>query len=416
MTTKNSTHKLALSITASILAACGAQGYELSLGTNMPPIDFHGFLSQGFLASDKYDYLAETKGGSFQYTEAAVNFSVNPFARTHITAQGYLFDVGKVGQYYPALDYASIDYTFSDAFGVRAGQILRPEGIYNSIQSVDLARTSILLPQGMYDARYRDFDGSVQGGSLFGNIDLRKAGGLSYEAYGGWANLAKNGGLARQLSDIFTTMGDKYYSVDSFPEAGIQLWWNTPVDGLRAGFSFLDALGFGYDYGVVPFPGFTVNLHSSTYAAELHYSLEYVWKNWTFQAEYKYDDYYSHNWVDGVEAPGPDTHSASDTWYANVDYRFTDWFQAGVYYTEDYADVDHRDNAGYAAAHPGSPGSDGYQKDAALSFRFDPTSWWVLKVEGHYIRGTALLEDSASNPVRNGDGWFMLALKSTFSF
>ena len=60
--------------------------------------------------------------------------------------------------------------------------------------------------------------------------------------------------------------------------------------------------------------------------------------------------------------------------------------------------------------------SDAYQKDLALSLRFDPTSWWVFKVEGHYIHGTDLLADNAANPSRNNDGWFMLALKTTFSF
>ena len=60
--------------------------------------------------------------------------------------------------------------------------------------------------------------------------------------------------------------------------------------------------------------------------------------------------------------------------------------------------------------------SDAYQKDLALSFRFDPKPWWLFKVEGHYIRGTGLLDDNADNPVRNGSGWFMLMVKTTFSF
>ncbi len=74
------------------------------------------------------------------------------------------------------------------------------------------------------------------------------------------------------------------------------------------------------------------------------------------------------------------------------------------YYTEYY------ENAPITVA------SDGSQKDLALSFRFDPKPWWVLKVEGHYIRGTALLDDNADNPVRNDDGWFMLLVKTTVSF
>src|ERR1700722_7094800 len=126
-------------------------------GTNMPPLDFHGFLSQGFLATTKYNYLGDdTKDGSFKFTEAGLNVSMNPFARTRITAQGFLYGVGDYGKYQPFLDYASIDYTFNDYIGVRGGRIRRPAGIYNDIQDVDLARTFVLLPQGVYNATFRD--------------------------------------------------------------------------------------------------------------------------------------------------------------------------------------------------------------------------------------------------------------------
>ena len=102
MFTSQYTHKTILALTATILAAGGAQAYELNLGTNMPSVDFHGFASQGFLASSSYDYLANnTKDGSFQFSEAGINASINPFARTRIAAQGFLFDVGNVGQYHP---------------------------------------------------------------------------------------------------------------------------------------------------------------------------------------------------------------------------------------------------------------------------------------------------------------------------
>ena len=96
----------------------------------MPSLDFHGFASQGLLSSTKYNYLGETKGGSLKFTEAALNVSMNLFPHTHITAQGFLFDVGKVGEYDPTLDYALVDYNFNDTFGICAGRIIRPQGIY----------------------------------------------------------------------------------------------------------------------------------------------------------------------------------------------------------------------------------------------------------------------------------------------
>jgi hypothetical protein len=52
----------------------------------------------------------------------------------------------------------------------------------------------------------------------------------------------------------------------------------------------------------------------------------------------------------------------------------------------------------------------------ALSFRFDPTDWWIFKVEGHYIRGTGLLDDNNQPTPQDDRGWFMLAVKTTFSF
>jgi hypothetical protein len=99
-----------------VLTVCRLEAADLHLfGTNMPPLDFHGFISRGFLATTKYNYLADdSKDGSFQYTEAGLNASINPFPRTRITAQGFLYDVGKAGKYQPFLDYASIEYTFND--------------------------------------------------------------------------------------------------------------------------------------------------------------------------------------------------------------------------------------------------------------------------------------------------------------
>jgi len=406
------TQKVVLSLTASILAASAAHAYEVPLtfmGTNMPPLDFHGFLSQGFLDSSKYNYLGDTTRGSFNYTEAGVNVSMDPFPHTHITAQGFLFDVGRVGQYDPTLDYALVDYNFSDAIGVRAGRIIRPEGIYNSIQSVDLARTSILLPQGLYDARYRDFSGSVDGGSVYGDLKLAKAGDLSYEVYAGMVNLSQNGGIARLLqSDLnnppYTSVG----SVNGFPEVGAQFWWNTPLDGFRVGVAAYQAFGFSYNFYEAPFiPGGRGNATGYTDATDGTQSLEYVWKNWTFQAENKIQYDNNHDEADG-QSYGK-SYLTSDAWYVGAAYRFNKWFEAGTYYTEDYNDISTSISGPTPAA---------YQTDWAVSLRFDPKPWWIIKVEGHYNHGTALLDDNTSNPVadQNGGGWFMLALKTTVSF
>jgi hypothetical protein len=413
MIKNDSLNKIALSVTTAILATCGAKAYEVPLtyfGTNLPPIDFHGFASQGFLASTKYNYLGDTTRGSFNFTEAGLNASINPFNRTHVTAQAFLFDVGKVGEYDLSLDYALVDYSFSDAFGIRAGRIIRPEGIYNSIQSIDLARTSVLLPQGLYDPRWRDFSGSVDGGSFYGDIGLGKAGDFSYEAYAGMVNPTSNGGPARQLeATLGQQPGATYEGNHGFPEVGAQFWWNTPLDGFRTGAGIFHAFGFSYDFNQEEFinpPGILITVPITGYvdATEGMASLEYVWKNWTFQAENLLVYYQNHEVAAGSTVAS--SHTSPDAWYIGAAYRFNKWMEAGSYYTEYYTDL----------ANISGPTSAAYQTDLAVSLRFDPKPWWIIKVEGHFNHGTALLYDTTSNPVQNGDGWFMLALKTTVSF
>jgi hypothetical protein len=370
------------------------EAYELNLGTNLPPVDFHGFFSQGFLSSSDYNYLGDSSRGSFLFTEAGLNASFNPFPRTRIAVQGFTYDVGDAGQYDFVLDYALAEYTFNDYFGIRAGRIRRPQGIYNDIQDVDVARTFVLLPQGMYDARWRDFYVSLDGGEFFGTIPLKQAGSVSYEIYAGIIHPSMDGGFALDLRSGLPP----FIHLDSIVPAdwfGGQLWWNTPVDGLRFGVSggFLPATKFN---STIQTPGGPVHPDNRSDVAFQQYSAEYLWRAWTFQSEFYFDNIYP------AAAGMSDTHNL--TWYGSAAYRFNKWFEAGGYYTEYYGDTHQSGNSLL------------YQKDAALALRFDATDWWTFKIEGHYIRGTGLLQDNADNPVQNDNGWWMLAVKTTFTF
>ena len=198
-----------------------------------------GFASQGYLASSDYNYLANnTRNGSFKFTEAGVNMSVNPFPRTRIAAQGFTYDVGAAGQYDAVLDYALAEYTFNDYIGVRAGRIRRAEGIYNDIQDLDLARTYVLLPQGMYNARWRDMYTTADGGELFGTFHLGAGGRLAYQMYYGLQRPQLDGGLAIQKENLPPYQQLNYFNSPQI--VGGQLWWYTPLDGFRVGVAMND--------------------------------------------------------------------------------------------------------------------------------------------------------------------------------
>ena len=183
------------------------------------------------------------------------------------------------------------------------------------------------------------------------------------------------------------------------------MWWNTPLDGMRAGGAWHHPFYFITDLTVnlppPPFGPVPKKTHKKNKKKKTQQTQDKTKKHKTKQTEYQ------RLWLSAhTGSPG----FVSDGWYAGAAYRFNKWFEAGTYYTEYYGNV--RDRDGSTLAVP----SDAYQKDLALSLRFDPASRWILKVEGHYIHGTGLLNDNAANPARNDDGWFMLALKTTVSF
>jgi len=405
--------KILLPLGTSLLTAWSVQGLEWKINTNLPPVDFHGFASQGLLYSSDFNYLGDSTRGSFRFSEAGVNASINPFPRTRITAQGFLFDVGGIGEYTPFLDYASIEYRFNNYIGLRAGRVRKPGGIYNHIQDLDLGRTWIVLPQGMYDARWRDFSTSLDGGIVFGNVSLGKGGALSYEAFAGIVNVSKDGGVGQVLKNSLPP-GFSLDSLDPVATTGAQLWWYAPVNGLRVGAMY--QYGFSLDFKTSGFTPMGTNLipvgvHNDTPVQIQQYSIEYQIKNWTFQAEYNLLSLNGDVTTTTPFGAGTDKSiSRIDSWYAGASYRFNKWVELGGYYSEYYPDT--TDRGGSNLATP----SDAYQRDLALTLRLDPKDWWIFKIEGHYIRGTALLNDNASNPNRNGDGWFMLAVKTTFTF
>ncbi|HXN35823.1 MAG TPA: hypothetical protein VN877_06605 [Opitutaceae bacterium] len=372
---------------------------ELSMpDSKLPAIDVHGFLSQGLLDSSDYNYLGDSSHGSYKFTEAGLNASFNPFPRTRIAAQEFTYDVGPAGNYDVVLDYALVEYTFNDHLGIRAGRIRRPEGLYNDIQDVDLARTWVLLPQGMYNARWRDFYVSEDGAEIFGTFSLNQAGSLSYELYDGLQHPKLDGGLALQKANL--PPFSKLTWINSPNLGGGQLWWNTPLEGLKAG------LALNYDEGLTFINA--AGRQSKGSPITQHYSLEYLRDSWTFQAEYLR---FKINYLNtGGGLPASTKLIEPDTWYVSAAYRFNRWFEAGGYYTTYCADVNNRHGKGLQFP------SDANQADTALSLRFDVTPWWIFKVEGHYIKGTAQLLDNAANPVRGNNGWSMLAVKTTLSF
>jgi hypothetical protein len=365
-------------------------------------VNIHGFISQGFLYSDGYNYLAnDTEDGSFEYNELGINFSRQMTDKLRIGVQFFSRDLGDAANNKITVDWAYADYRQWDWLGLRAGRIKLPIGLYNETRDLDMLRTSVIMPQGIYNDLLRDNLIAINGASLYGNVDLGIVGGLEYQGLIGAINTDADSGVGKYTNDGVAAYGGE---ITGSPEndtsyAGA-LRWDTPLSGLKFGYSV-----FRSDVTIpIAFAGgaFQTTLEGPTWVQVG--SVEYAWKNLTVAAEYLYRK--------NISELGPtEITTKTESYYLMASYKFVDWFTLGAYYSEYYPDKDDKDGDNEVVDHMG------WEKDLALTLRFDINEYWIFKVEGHAVDGTAnvLGIDNADNDFSEND-WYYGAAKLTFNF
>ena len=169
--------------------------------------------------------------------------------------------------------------------------------------------------------------------------------------------------------------------------AGLSVFWNTPVTGLRAGYG-LEFLPQG---DLVVGPGLVSELE---YQAHV-FSVEYTKDKWTVAAEYKINNAS----LDFTLPFIPDSESTDNIVYGQVTYQATDKVGLGVYHS--HADFENGDTVDDTAV--------------AVSYAIQP--WWLVKAEAHAIDGLHSLGDSGDvNPGATDQTWSYFVLKTTLSF
>jgi hypothetical protein len=368
-----------------------AAAANLNLRGDVPDLEVHGFVSQGFLLTSANEYLARSSSGSFHFSEAGLNFTLPATDRLRLGLQLFARDLGTGSDYRAVFDWYYLDYLWRDWLGVRAGRVKLPFGLYNDTSDTDSARTAILLPQSVYPARNRDFLLAQTGFEIYGYARLGAAGGLDYRLYGGTIFLDPR---PRPGSPITILDLDVPFVV------GARVLWGPPIDGLRLGGS-LQVLRLDSDLLVPGSPGpLTLKVPATLWVA----SVEYAVRDLLLAAEYS-------RWLVRSESSDPsvmpEASTVSERAYVMAGYRVSPWFQAGAYYALQFPDVDHR------------KAREAVQHDLALTLRFDVEPYWLIKVEGHYMHGTAGLT-STLNGARPLSAlvpdWALLVLKTTAYF
>lgn len=377
-----------------VMSAAKADAVDVGLVADDPaPLQFHAFASQGYIKSWDNNYLAESavSRGSFEFTETGINVSKQLTDKLRMGMQLFARKLGTVGNYNIKLDWFYVDYHWRDWLGLRVGRVKIPFGLYNEINDVDSARVSVLMPQSIYNTQNRDYLLAQTGAELYGLIPLDVLGGLEYRLYTGAIYI-----------DRSTITSSSSYTVDDIRipyVVGGRLMWETPLEGLRLGGSIQDL---------------RVDSHLSIASAQAFVHVPAVL--WVLSAEYAYADLllaaeYS-RWHVSLKSDNPDVYPNVDTTvseraYVMASYRITDWLQPGAYYSVLFPNVDKRE------------GRAQIQNDFAATLRFDVNQYWLVKLEGHYMIGTAALDSSLNDdtPLKQlAKDWAVVLLKTTAYF
>lgn len=363
--------------------------------------EVHGFVSQGFLLSSQNNYLAHTERGSFEFSEVGLNFTKQLTERFRVGMQLFMRDLGPVGNYKPQFDWYYLDYKFADWLGIRAGRTKIPFGLYNETSDIDAARVPILLPQSIYDVENRDALLALTGGEIYGRVPVSKMGALEYRGYGGTIFLDASGVDEVQNFEIPYVVGGR-------------LMWETPLDGLRMGGTY-QALHI--DYEVVLSEEDVQLLEDSDLLSEGDdnvIAVDLPLRLWVASIEYAYQDLLLATeygrWKAKTKTDAdfiPVQSVENERFYFMASYRVVPWFAPGAYYSLLFPNTSDR------------TGSDSHRHDLAMTLRFDPLEYWLIKLEGHFMSGTANLrpELNGGTPASElAKNWGLFLLKTTGYF
>ncbi len=362
-------------------------------------VDIHGFISQGYFQTDHNDFFENSSDGTFEFNEMGLNFGTMLADKLKLGIQFFARDVCSIGNDEIVVDWAYADYRWKQWLGLRVGRTKAAMGLYNEYRDVDMLRTGILLPQAVYIEHLRDSLLAINGVGIYGKINLKMAGQLQYQFHTGEMNISADGGTA----DVIEGLGfPDITGIDVNKAFVLGLKWSTPVPGLLLGISQAKVNSETHS-------GPSMTVEYQPYEA-IVYSIEYVWYDMIIAAEMNKSSIDPILVVDNVESPMDQENQLGR--YISVAYRFTDWFEAMIAYSEFYEDADDMD---------GNDNPEGYewwgwQKDWTLSLRFDVNENWLIKFEGHLVNGITQVLSTYMLESEGKEDWNMIAAKVTYSF
>lgn len=123
--------------------------------------EFHGFVTQGYIKTNKNNYFGDSTRGSFDFRELGISADWQPspdlrFSTLLLSRNAGNTDTGKI-----RFDHALVDWKLAhygqNTLGLIVGRAKLPIGLFNETRDVASTRPSILLPQSIYFDNARRF-------------------------------------------------------------------------------------------------------------------------------------------------------------------------------------------------------------------------------------------------------------------
>ena len=357
--------------------------------------EIHGFIAQGYLKSSDNNYFGRTNEGTYEFNEIGVTFTKDVSEKFRLGVQFAARDFGEYGNQEIKVDWGYGDYLIRDWLGVRGGKLKMPFGLYNETRDIDALRACIILPVGVYNEVYRDVVIGVDGVGIYGLFNMKSVGSINYLLISGTENVDSEGPLLVMVNNVIPFDVTEIV-VDNIISGSVQ--WSTPLNGLRCGITF-SLVDFGLKSTALP----EMDGTSDHYI----FSVEYIIGELILSYEYYLGDIQ-------ISSPVGKQKTDMDGFYGSVSYRVNDWFQIGAYYTEFYPNTDDRSGRDQLTQGMISDRSEAWQKDFALTTKFDLNMSWCLKFEGHFMNGLAFGGGSKNDNIE--EDWFLFASKLAFIF
>lgn len=130
-----------ISKTVFALALCGGAWISTASAIDLGQgVQLHGYGHAGYLVSENNDFLKADSAGTWDYHDIALLLTDDISERSKAWVQLYQI----YGEH--RVDWAFVDYTFSNNSTLKLGQIKLPFGLYNDFRDVEYTRPSTLKP------------------------------------------------------------------------------------------------------------------------------------------------------------------------------------------------------------------------------------------------------------------------------